>query len=246
MKHFIEILRFFDNYINETLRNLINNFDIVTVLLLILISFIYGILHSLGPGHGKALVASFFLKEKHPVQKSLLLAAIISIIHTGSAIILAILFRFVLTGLKGIFRIKLQNYFITASGILIIIIGILFFILKIIHKNNESIKLKKNTNIFLVGVSAGIIPCPVALTISLLTLSKNIFIIGILSVTSISLGMFILISLVGFLSIILRDQMLTLSNKLLNKGKLFSIIIEYVSIILIIIIGAFMVFKTLL
>jgi ABC-type nickel/cobalt efflux system permease component RcnA len=60
------------------------------------------------------------------------------------------------------------------------------------------------------------------------------------------LGMFILISLVGFLSIILRDQMLTLSNKLLNKGKLFSIIIEYVSIILIIIIGAFMVFKTLL
>jgi hypothetical protein len=27
--------------------------------------------HSLGPGHGKSLVASFFMKEKHPQRKSL-------------------------------------------------------------------------------------------------------------------------------------------------------------------------------
>jgi len=246
MKYFIEILRFFDNYLNEILRSLINTFDIVTLLLLFLISFIYGILHSIGPGHGKVLIASFFLKEKHPIQKSVILSAIISIIHTGSAIILALLLYFALAGLKGVFQIKLQSYFIIASGILITIIGVLFLVLKIIHKNKETSNAGKNRNIFLIGISAGIVPCPVALMISLLTLSNNIYIIGIISVISISLGMFFLLSLIGFLSIKLRNGVLNLSSKTLNKGDIISTIIEYTSIILIIIIGVVMFSKILL
>ena len=57
---FLGILRNMDNIINETIRNLITNFKFSTLIMLALISFIYGILHSIGPGHGKTLVASFF------------------------------------------------------------------------------------------------------------------------------------------------------------------------------------------
>ncbi len=188
---FLEILRNMDNIINETIRNLISNFKFSTLIILILISFIYGILHSIGPGHGKTLVASFFRKEKHPCRKSLILAGIVSIIHTGSAIILSFLLYFILTGIKGMFRIKMQSYFIAVNGILILIIGVFFLFLKILHKDEANIKNSaKSRNLMLIGFSAGIVPCPVALMIMLLTISKNITLIGLASVISISIGMF--------------------------------------------------------
>ncbi len=239
MSFFIEILRFMDNILNEKLRDLIDNFNIVTLLLLILISFLYGIFHSAGPGHGKSLVVSLFLKEKHPIEKSLILSALISIIHTGSAIILALLFYFVFTGVKGMFQIKVQSYFIVASGVLITVVGLIFLTFKIFGKDSEK-RSVKDRNLLLIGISAGIIPCPAALMISLLTLSKGIFIIGFISVVSISLGMFSLLSLIGFLSIKGRNSILLLSDEGLKRGEIFSTVIEYISILLIILIGVLM------
>ena len=235
---FLEILRSMDNIINETIRNLISNFNILTLIILFFISFLYGILHSIGPGHGKTLIASFFLKEKHPLKKSLLLSGIVSIIHSGSAIILSFLLYFVLTGIKGMFKIKLQSYFMATSGILIIIIGILFLILKIFHKDEINSKsLPKNRNLILIGLSAGIVPCPVALMIMLLTISKNIIFIGLLSVFSISMGMFFLLTIIGLISIKSRDGIIFVSGKITKNNEIISTVIEYMSIIFIILIG---------
>lgn len=237
---FIEILRNMDNNLNFLFRDLISNFKISTFVFLILISFIYGIIHSIGPGHGKSLVASFFLKEKHPLKKSLILSVIISVIHTGSAVVLSFLLFFVLTSIKGMFRIKMQSYFMAASGLLILIIGILFLFLKIFRKNpknNIEEKHSKNGNLILIGVSAGIVPCPASLMIMLLALSKNIICIGLTSVLSISLGMFFLLTIIGVISIKSRDGIIFFSDKTLKKSKLISIILEYFSIVLIIIIG---------
>ncbi len=245
MKTFIELLRHFDNNLNELLRKLVEDFNIVSFLAIISISFIYGVIHSIGPGHGKALVFSYFIKEKHPVRKSFFMSALISFIHTGSAIILALLFYFVLTGIKGMFRIKVQGYFMIASGVMITIIGMIFLIHKLLRKGTvrgeeKNIELNNNskrTNFVLIGISAGIVPCPVALMISIFTLSNNIFYVGVFSVISMSFGMFFLIFVVGLISIKLRSGLFEISEKFLKRGETFSTIIEYISIILIIIIG---------
>ena len=242
---FLGILRNMDNIINETIRNLITNFKFSTLIMLALISFIYGILHSIGPGHGKTLVASFFLKEKHPLQKSLLLASIVSVIHTGSAVVLSFLLCFILTGIKGMFRIKMQSHFMAVSGILITVIGIFFLFLKILQKE-ETKTSTKNKNLFLIGFSAGIVPCPVALMIMLLAISRNITIIGLVSVISISIGMFFLLTIIGLISIKSRDGILLTLSRITKKSEIVSMIIEYISIILIILIGIGMSLKILL
>ncbi len=235
---FIEILRWSDDNINELIRGLISGFNLSSLFILIGLSFLYGILHSIGPGHGKSLVASFFLKEKRPLRKSLVLSMIISIIHTGSAIILSFLLFFVLTGIKGMFRIKLQSYFMIASGILIIVAGTFFLIFKIFCKEKDGEdKNLDDKNLLLIGISAGIVPCPVALMIMFLTLSKKAFFIGLLSVSFISFGMFVLLSLIGIASSKLRDGILSVSSRFIKKGETVAVIIEYVSILLIIFIG---------
>jgi len=241
MSTFIELLRYLDTTINRMIDELAAGITVSSIVLLVIISFVYGVVHSLGPGHGKSLVATFFFKEKHPLKKSVELAAIISIIHTGAAVILSFLLFFVLTGIKGMMRIRMQGYFIAVSGVLVAIAGIVFLLMNIFSKKKEeSGPAGRNTGIVAIGISAGIIPCPAALMIMLLTLSGRIPAIGLASVVSMSLGMFFLLSAIGFISIKSRNGIISISDLSVKKSELVSTVLEYISIILIIIIGVAM------
>jgi nickel/cobalt transporter (NicO) family protein len=172
------------------------------------------------------------------LRKSLTLAAIISIIHSGSAVILSFLLYFVLTGIKGMMQIRMQGYFMGISGIFIILIGLLFLLLKIFDKDKiDSSNRSAGKNLILIGFSAGIVPCPAALMIMLFTISNNLVTVGLASVISISTGMFFLLTLIGIISIKSRDGIITASGKITKNSEIVSAVIEYVSIILIILIG---------
>ena len=237
-QRFVELLRGFDNVINTTLREIITDFSLKTLLMLVGFSIIYGVLHSLGPGHGKALVASYFLKEKHPLSRSLALGAIVSFVHTLSAIILSLLLFYLLTGIRGMFRIQLQSYFIVGSGVLIFLLGILFLFLKFFKRKTENSQNNWGKKSFLlVGISAGIIPCPVSSMIMLLTLSRGVVYIGLISVFSISLGMFVVLAATGLLSIFTRSGILNATTRVFKKTETVSTVIEYLSIAFIIFLG---------
>jgi len=57
-----------------------------TLLPLILISFLYGIIHAAGPGHGKVVVFSYFFSHRSSVKKGLLLGNLISLFHAASGV----------------------------------------------------------------------------------------------------------------------------------------------------------------
>jgi len=176
------------------------------------------------------------------LRKVFTLAGTISVVHSGFAVVLSLLIFYVFTGVRGMFKIKMQSYFIIASGILILTIGLLFLILKILKKDDLDFKFfGKSRNVFLVGLAAGIVPCPAALMIMLLTLSKDAVVLGLISVAAISIGMFLLLSLVGYLSLRSRQGILTIAEGKIRRVEKISVVIEYLSIILIIAIGTSMV-----
>lgn len=55
---------------------------------LVVASFIYGILHAVGPGHGKAVISSYMLADKETLRRGIFLAFLSSLIQALSAIIL--------------------------------------------------------------------------------------------------------------------------------------------------------------
>lgn len=57
-------------------------------LLLIAVSFAYGVLHAAGPGHGKAIVSSYMLADNQTVRRGIWLAALSSFVQALSAIAL--------------------------------------------------------------------------------------------------------------------------------------------------------------
>lgn len=256
---FLTLLRELDGSIKGSLRLLTQEFTMAALLSLLAISFIYGVVHSAGPGHGKALIGSYFLKEKHPLRKAIMLSGLVSLVHSGSAIILAYLLTFVLTGIKGMFRIKMQSYFMLAGGILITLVGVIFLVMKIIrkgrcchdhqhdhnHEDDEAPK-KGDKSVFLVGLTAGIVPCPVSLMLMLFTISRKIPLIGLAAVLSISLGMFVLLTMLGLFSIKSRDSILLLFEKAGRNSAGAATVIEYVSIVMIILLGLGMSLKIVL
>lgn len=70
------------------LRDIKGGNAVTASLLLIMVSFAYGVLHAAGPGHGKAIVSSYMLADNQTVRRGIWLAALSSFVQALSAIAL--------------------------------------------------------------------------------------------------------------------------------------------------------------
>ncbi len=62
----------------------------------LLVSFGYGVLHTLGPGHGKAIIVSYFVGSGGSLRRGLLMGGRIAVFHVLSSIVIIIVTDFVL------------------------------------------------------------------------------------------------------------------------------------------------------
>jgi len=92
--------------------------------ILILISFLYGVFHSIGPGHGKCVVCSYLLAEENNLKKGFILGILVAIIHALSAITVASIIYFFIKGSYSIFSENLSRVLNITSYSLITLIGL--------------------------------------------------------------------------------------------------------------------------
>jgi len=87
--------------LNETLAKQIKayktNGAIAPVLMILLLSFLYGLFHAAGPGHGKFVVASYFLANRASPKDGIIMSGLIALVQALVAI-----------GLVGIFALVLD------------------------------------------------------------------------------------------------------------------------------------------
>ncbi len=113
--------------LNETLAAEIRAYketgSLTPVFAILLISFLYGVFHAIGPGHGKVVTASYFAANRAKVIEGFTLSFMISTVQAISAIVivggLALIFGF------GPTRV-VQNvtYVEAASDVLIVAVGL--------------------------------------------------------------------------------------------------------------------------
>ena len=201
------------------------SFSLPIFLLIFLISIVYGFLHASGPGHGKMLVASYLLDRGLSLGDAAKLAGIISSIHIGSAFLLATIFQIIFTAIPDPnLQADIRSYFTIGSGIFIILIGYYSIYEKIRKKHHEKEPdLNNKKSLLMIGIAAGIVPCPMATAIMLLSVSFGIYYVGALSVLGISLGMFGLLFLIGIVTIKSRQR---LEEKLNQRQKAKAIFIK--------------------
>lgn len=187
------------------------------------VCFGYGVAHTLGPGHGKAVVVAYFLDSTKPRAwiEGIFAGAWIAFTHTLAALLLAgILKMFYAVGLLGALR-EVRNVEIV-SYVLILLVGFWRLWAGITgrlhehahghdqhhhhdhehhHEHHHGHTPPQRTIAgWLLLTAAGIAPCAGALVVILLSVALDVLWAGVIGVVAIALGMAITLAAIGMAS----------------------------------------------
>jgi nickel/cobalt transporter (NicO) family protein len=226
-----ELARFSADYqrriqqsLSTALRDIKSGSGSLALWTLVAVCFGYGVVHTLGPGHGKAVVVAYFLDSKRPRAwiEGIFAGSWIAFTHTLAALLLAGgLKTFAVVGLFGALR-EVRNVEIV-SYMLILLIGFWRLWAGISghlhehapdhehiydddhhhdHGHHHQHPAQRTLAGWLLLTAAGIAPCAGALVVILLSLALGVLWAGVIGVIAIALGMAITLAAVGMASMV--------------------------------------------
>jgi ABC-type nickel/cobalt efflux system permease component RcnA len=166
------------------------------------LGIMFGAVHALTPGHGKSVLASYLVGARLAVLRSLAVAGALALTHVGSAVVLALLAAPLITRtLGGAGRAPLLEML---SWSLLAAVG-LWLLLRAMrrrpHLHHEGV---------MVGVMAGLIPCPLTLFVMLYALARGVTAAGLAFAAAVLAGIAITLGAVALAAVLARDGLLRL------------------------------------
>jgi nickel/cobalt transporter (NicO) family protein len=195
------------------------------------VSFLYGFIHALGPGHRKIILSSYFLSERIRPLSGILIAFSVAMLHGIAALALISILFFVLhTAVSISFNATYLLVERVSYGIIVLLGTYL-----IVHAVRERRKQSENPRtqsgkkriaeriIFI--VSNGAVPCPGAAMLLVFTFAYGLYALGIFAILAMSVGMGFLLSLIAAAVLLGKEQGLQ-RLFLGTKGKTALLILE--------------------
>lgn len=179
----------------------------------------FGALHALEPGHGKTAIITYIASEKRNWKDGLVISVSSAVTHSIAILAIAFISHLFFHHIPVEKNVANINFFLKAlSGLLICSVGAWYILTSkkkktksscscSAHNHSHSVHThRKKSNNFLtsslIGMAAGLIPCPTVLIAYLAGISSGSSIAGIENVVLFGLGMCIsLMSLVTVCSI---------------------------------------------
>lgn len=131
------LLEKFNQTIKEYLVKIQKGEDKFALIFLLMASFIYGIIHSLGPGHGKALAFSYFSSFKSSYFEAFLISLGTAFVHIIGAFVLVMFSVFVLQSVMNRFMQDSILYITNFSALIIMFLALYILYRKLTKKSNS-------------------------------------------------------------------------------------------------------------
>jgi nickel/cobalt exporter len=202
-----------------------------TLLVAILpLGILFGAIHALTPGHGKTVLSSYVVGSRLALTRGLAVAGTLAAVHVLSAVVLAFTAAWLVTRtLGGAGRAPaLENL----SRGMLIAIG-LWLLMRAVRKQphvyGEGL---------MVGIIAGLIPCPLTLFAMFLALSRGVPEAGLAFAVAMMLGVAFTLGAVAAGTILTRDWMLKLIDRHGGSVERISRGLDAMSGVFLLIIGA--------
>ena len=192
----------------------------------LVLAFAYGVVHALGPGHGKVVVATYFLGRDAQIGRGLMMGLQIAVYHVLSAIVVVALADLVLRQAFGSAPAEVAGVRLASYG-LIALIGATMLAQAIRrsrlrragievghdccghghadHAHGSGPRGGRRAQEGALSLGVGIVPCTGAVLILLYALANDILLPGLLLVVAIAAGMAITMGALGMLSIFARN-----------------------------------------
>ena len=223
-----EYQRRINHVLSTSLRDVQSGTGSLALWTLVTVCFGYGVVHTLGPGHGKAVVVAYFLDSSRPRAwiEGIFAGGWIAFTHTLAALLLAGALKLSSTvGLLGAMR-EVRNVEIV-SYTLILLVGFWRLWAGITgrlhehphgdhghdhhhhghdhghdHPHHDHEPPQRTIAGWLLLTAAGIAPCAGALIIILLSIALDVLWAGVVGVIAIALGMAITLAAIGMASMV--------------------------------------------
>jgi nickel/cobalt exporter len=173
---------------------------------LIIIAFVYGVLHAAGPGHGKAAATSYLVSRGRKLGSGIFLGNMIAFFHGLSGVLLVLAVHFVLkSGISDSLETMTRTTQLISYG-LISLLGLVMFLRSLIlwRQNRAFSKVErindsdnKRKGPLIMALAVGVVPCPGVVLVMLFCLSIHLIQLGLLLALFMVLGMAFTISGIG-------------------------------------------------
>ncbi len=217
--------------ISKTMREYKANRSGRVLLIALGIAFLYGVIHSLGPGHGKVFLVSQVIGSRVKYTSIITSSLLFAFLHSLSGLTLVAILKLLSMSLfkdSTRFSIIAQNI---SFGI-IILLGFYILIKGILNKGVKEHS-HEGKNLFITAIMIGFVPCPGSIIIAVYAMKMGVYSTGVFMVLAMALGMaftlIVLNSLTLFvkslasLSIKKQDKMLKISRIMTILGSLLLI-----------------------
>jgi ABC-type nickel/cobalt efflux system permease component RcnA len=164
-------------------------------------TFLYGVLHALGPGHRKTIVFSLFLGAKTPWWKPLAAGLTSAGIHGGMSLGIVGILSIIKQGISSLMDTEQVNAWVEAiSAFLLLGFAALLIILKIVRGHHHHHHGKTSGGMWSILITSSLVPCSGATMVLLTSLYLNMVGVGALAVLTMSLGMGLVVSGAAYLA----------------------------------------------
>lgn len=215
--------------------------------LLFSFSFLYGIFHAAGPGHGKAVVFSYFLSRESKAIRAIVLGSTIGIIHAASAITLVIILKWILESyLSSMDAAGSLMQSISYALILAIGLYMLFDFIKDMHSKSKeqplNSEISEKRSMISIAIAVGLVPCPGVVLIMIFGFSLDIFFISLIASMFMAFGMAFTISFAGLLTMAARKGLMRLASDSPRKFNVLHSIMSLSGIFFLLVFSIIMLF----
>ena len=186
------------------------------------LSFMYGVVHAVGPGHGKAVVCSYFLANPGSMATGAIMGNVITFVHMGSAVLAVgaayLIFSSGMGGFAEASRaIQPASYaLLTLMGAWLVIKAVRDIrkggLLSATCSHGPEDEPKDLKSLLMVSFVTGLVPCPGAAVILAFAIGLNIFWTGVLALFCMALGMGLTTTLFAWAAVTVRSVTLTLTD----------------------------------
>lgn len=190
--------------------------------ILIVLTFFYGLIHSLGPGHGKSFLVTYVLKEKIATWKLLCMTAMIAYLQAFLAYVFV---TFILdlasqSSMLSLYTFDQKTRFLSA----IMIVFIAFFDFLLLLKKKE----KSSKECWLFAAVVGLCPCPGVMSVLLFLNLLGYEVYSRIFALSTATGIFCMLSVFGFMAGKMKEYLVQESSpKILEYLHIIGIILLF-------------------
>ncbi|MFX4252474.1 DUF1007 family protein [Aliarcobacter butzleri] len=128
---------FLDIFTNNIKKYLVDieNGDKIALVFLLMVSFIYGVVHALGPGHGKALAFSYFSSQKSSYFEAFIISLFTAFVHIIGALIIVLISVLILQSVLNNFIENSVTYITALSAVIIMFLALYILYRKVKKKS---------------------------------------------------------------------------------------------------------------